>query len=69
MGHLCRLKAQLAKYKRELLLPQAGGGSGKGEGFDVPKSGDIRIGLIGLKATIQLFISFYLSNLLQFCVL
>ncbi|XP_063930812.1 developmentally-regulated GTP-binding protein 1-like [Zophobas morio] len=47
MGHLCRLKAQLAKYKRELLLPQAGGGSGKGEGFDVPKSGDIRIGLIG----------------------
>merc|ERR1712130_27699 len=44
--HLGILKAKLAKYKRELLLPKGGGGGG-GEGFDVSKTGDARIGLIG----------------------
>eukprot|EP00184_Porphyridium_aerugineum_P002783 CAMPEP_0184699306 /NCGR_PEP_ID=MMETSP0313-20130426/5626_1 /TAXON_ID=2792 /ORGANISM="Porphyridium aerugineum, Strain SAG 1380-2" /LENGTH=371 /DNA_ID=CAMNT_0027158377 /DNA_START=44 /DNA_END=1159 /DNA_ORIENTATION=- len=46
MGHLCLLKARLAKLKRELITP-SGSGGGKGEGFDVPKSGDARVGLIG----------------------
>lgn len=45
-NHLGILKAKLAKYKRELLLPKGGGGGG-GEGFDVSKTGDARIGLIG----------------------
>lgn len=31
MGHLCTLKAKLAKYKRDLLDPPGGGGgAGKG---------------------------------------
>lgn len=47
--HLGMLKAKLAKFKRELLLGPSGGkaGGGPGEGFDVSKSGDARIGLIG----------------------
>jgi len=46
--HLGILKAKLAKYKRELLMPGKGsGGGGAGEGFDVTKTGDARIGLIG----------------------
>eukprot|EP01132_Coremiostelium_polycephalum_P002046 gene2046-2518_t len=46
--HLGVLKAKLAKYKRELLLgPSKGAGGGAGEGFDVSKSGDARVGLIG----------------------
>lgn len=48
--HLGMLKAKLAKFKRELLLGPTGGkggGGGGGEGFDVSKSGDARIGLIG----------------------
>jgi len=48
MGHLGILKAKLAKLRREILAPKGGGGGGKpGEGFDVTKSGDARIGLIG----------------------
>lgn len=46
--HLGLLKAKLAKLKRELIEPKAGGGGGKpGEGFDVTKSGDARVGLVG----------------------
>eukprot|EP01116_Phalansterium_solitarium_P020439 TRINITY_DN6027_c0_g3_i1.p1 TRINITY_DN6027_c0_g3~~TRINITY_DN6027_c0_g3_i1.p1 ORF type:complete len:394 (-),score=88.78 TRINITY_DN6027_c0_g3_i1:220-1332(-) len=48
--HLGQLKAKLAKYKRELLLGpggKSGAGGGAGEGFDVNKTGDARIGLIG----------------------
>lgn len=45
-GHLGLLKAKLAKLKRELLAPKGKGG-GAGEGFDVTKSGDCRVGLIG----------------------
>jgi len=44
-GHLGLLKAKLAKLRRELLEPSGGGG--KGEGFDVMKSGDARIAMIG----------------------
>jgi ribosome-interacting GTPase 1 len=44
--HLGLLKAKLAKYRAQLLEPQ-GKGAGKGEGFDVMKSGDARVALIG----------------------
>lgn len=48
--HLGILKAKLAKLRRELLVGKAGasgGGGGAGEGFDVAKAGDSRVGLIG----------------------
>jgi len=45
--HLGLLKAKLAKYRRELITPTKGAGGGPGEGFDVTKSGDARVGLIG----------------------
>ena len=45
--HLGQLKAKLAKLKRELITPSGGGGAGLGEGFDVTKSGDTRIGMVG----------------------
>lgn len=44
--HLGILKAKLAKLRRELIAPPKGGGGG-GEGFEVPKTGDARVGLIG----------------------
>lgn len=44
--HLGLLKAKLAKYRAQLLQP-ATKGKEKGEGFDVMKSGDARISLIG----------------------
>eukprot|EP01084_Bolivina_argentea_P175692 304197_1 len=49
MGHLGLLKAKLAKLKRELIEGdgKGGGGGGKGAGFDVHKTGDARVGLIG----------------------
>lgn len=46
MGHLGLLKARLAKLRRELITPKGGGG-GPGEGFDVAKTGDARIGFVG----------------------
>lgn len=45
-GHLGLLKAKLAKLRRELIEPKGGGG-GAGEGFDVAKTGDARIGFVG----------------------
>ncbi|PRP83477.1 hypothetical protein PROFUN_04351 [Planoprotostelium fungivorum] len=45
--HLGLLKAKLAKFRRELITPSKGGGAATGEGFDVTKSGDARVGLIG----------------------
>ncbi len=44
--HLGLLKARLAKAHRELLEPKGGGGGG-GEGFDVKRTGDARVGLVG----------------------
>ncbi|XP_052686367.1 GATOR complex protein NPRL3-like [Crassostrea angulata] len=44
--HLGLLKAKLAKYRQQLLEP-TGKSAGKGEGFDVMKSGDARVALIG----------------------
>ncbi|KAK9842501.1 hypothetical protein WJX81_003123 [Elliptochloris bilobata] len=48
-GHLGMLKAKLAKLRRDLLEPSSGSGAGaaKGEGFDVNKVGDARVGLVG----------------------
>ncbi|KAF9600200.1 hypothetical protein IFM89_005024 [Coptis chinensis] len=45
--HLGLLKAKLAKLRRELLDPPSKGGGGAGEGFDVTKSGDSSVGLVG----------------------
>lgn len=47
--HIGILKAKLAKLKRELIGGgKSGGGSSKpGDGFDVTKAGDARVGLIG----------------------
>lgn len=45
-SHLGVLKARLAKYRRELITPKGGGG-GSGEGFDVAKTGDARVGFVG----------------------
>jgi len=48
MGHLGILKAKLAKLRRELIQgPKSSAGGAGGEGFDVTKSGDARVGLIG----------------------
>ncbi|XP_067859196.1 developmentally-regulated GTP-binding protein 2 isoform X2 [Heptranchias perlo] len=44
--HLGLLKAKLARYRAQLLEPTKSTGS-KGEGFDVMKSGDARVALIG----------------------
>lgn len=50
-GHLGILKAKISKLRRELLEASAGGGKktgGAGErGFEVSKSGDTRVGLVG----------------------
>ena len=46
-GHLGLLKAKLAKLRREEVESVMRSGGSKGEGFDVIKSGDARIGLIG----------------------
>ena len=46
-GHLGRLKAKLARLRSQLLEPPKSGSGAKGEGFDVSKSGDARIALIG----------------------
>lgn len=47
MSHLCALKARLAMLKRDLIASDSKKGGGKGEGFDVQKTGDARIGFIG----------------------
>lgn len=47
MKHICLLKAKLAKLKRELITPAKGSGGGGDGGFDVTKTGDARVGLIG----------------------
>jgi len=45
--HLGSLKAKLAKLRSQLLEAPKGSGAGKGEGFEVSKSGDARVSLIG----------------------
>jgi len=41
------LKAKLAKLRQQLLEPSGKGGAQKGDGFDVMKSGDARVALVG----------------------
>lgn len=60
MGHLGLLKARLAKLRRELIEPKGGGGGPAGEGFDVAKTGDARIGFVGFPSVGK---STLLSNL------
>ena len=45
-GHLGLLRAKIARLKREL-LDSISKGKGGGEGFEVAKNGDARIGLVG----------------------
>ncbi|KAF2736948.1 GTP-binding protein [Polyplosphaeria fusca] len=45
--HLGLLKGKLARLRAQLLEPGPGGGGGGGTGFDVSKSGDARIALVG----------------------
>ncbi|KAL8764221.1 MAG: hypothetical protein Q9184_000190 [Pyrenodesmia sp. 2 TL-2023] len=45
--HLGLLKGKLARLRAQLLEPAAGAGSSGGSGFDVSKSGDARIALVG----------------------
>ncbi|KAF2418671.1 GTP-binding protein [Tothia fuscella] len=45
--HLGLLKGKLARYRAQLLEPGPGAGAAGGTGFDVSKSGDARIALVG----------------------
>lgn len=45
--HLGQLKAKLAKLRRELLAPSAGGGGAGGVGFDVARTGVATVGFVG----------------------
>ncbi|PIC42848.1 hypothetical protein B9Z55_009791 [Caenorhabditis nigoni] len=58
-AHLGILKAKLAKLRRDLITPKGGGG-GPGEGFDVAKTGDARIGFVEyhLKTTTARFYAY-----------
>eukprot|EP00758_Cryptobia_borreli_P010544 Tbor_TRINITY_DN5577_c4_g9::TRINITY_DN5577_c4_g9_i1::g.12712::m.12712 len=47
MSHLCSLKARLAQLKRDVISSESKKGGPKGEGFDVQKTGDCRIGFVG----------------------
>ena len=46
-SHRCKLRAQLAKLRTELLEPAPGQSSGGGEGFEVSRTGSARVALIG----------------------
>ncbi len=48
------LKAKLARYRAQLLEPTGKSGA-KGEGFDVMKSGDARVALIGFPSVSYVF--------------
>ena len=54
--HLCiscrQLKARLAKLRTQLLEPGGGGGA-ESAGFEVSKSGDARVSLIGKKTRVR----------------
>lgn len=45
--HIGLLKGKLARFRRELLEPQAGQSTGGGQGFEVAKNGVARVVLIG----------------------
>ena len=66
--HLGVLKAKLAKYRAQLLEPQ-GKSKEKGEGFDVMKSGDARVALIGFPSVGKVCYIFLLIFKLIFLLL
>jgi small GTP-binding protein len=45
--HIGLLKGKLARYRQQLLEPPPGSSSSPGQGFEVQKSGDARVALIG----------------------
>lgn len=45
--HIGLLKGKLARYRQQLLEPPPGSSSSSGQGFEVSKSGDARVALIG----------------------
>lgn len=45
--HLGSLRSKIAKLQRELIEANGPKGGPKGEGFDVTKTGDCRVGLVG----------------------
>lgn len=45
--HIGLLKGKLARYRQQLLEPTPGSSSSPGQGFEVSKSGDARVALIG----------------------
>ncbi|ANB13642.1 Rbg2p [Sugiyamaella lignohabitans] len=45
--HIGLLKGKLARYRQQLLEPPPGSSSSPGQGFEVSKSGDARVALIG----------------------
>lgn len=45
--HIGLLKSQLARLRTQLMTPSSADGGGQSEGFDVAKSGDGRVALIG----------------------
>lgn len=46
------MQAKLAKLRTQLLEP-TGKGGGKGEGFDVMKSGDARVAMVRIHSILQ----------------
>ena len=50
---LGRLKAKLAKLKSEVMAGATKSGGKAGDGFDVTKSGDTRVGLIGFPSVVR----------------
>jgi ribosome-interacting GTPase 1 len=47
-------RRKLARLRAQLLEPAPGAGSGGGSGFDVSKSGDARIALVGFPSVVRL---------------
>ena len=47
-SHIGSLRARLCKLQRELVELAGPKGGPKGEGFDVTKTGDCRVGLVGI---------------------
>lgn len=61
-SHLGILKAKVAKLKRDLLSTSSSKQGGDADGFDVNKSGDARVGLIGFPSVgklVYFYILFY----------
>jgi ribosome-interacting GTPase 1 len=62
--HMGMLKAKLAKLRRELITPKGSGGASNEGGFDVAKTGDARIGLVGMVGNLHYSLSLSLTVLL-----